>query len=86
MKDNDALSSSLEDRFDQFEKSCPEKIVVPADGSPYALLPPEEIVLLRDRSLGGVAYKGAMNTKFRKFPKKAHSNGSNNGVESPSNK
>jgi len=70
---------SLEERFDRFEKSCPEKIVIPADRSPYALLPPEEIVLVRDHAMGGVVYKAKMNTKFRPFDRKPGENGSKNG-------
>lgn len=69
MPKNHQTDSDMEARFRQFEESCPEKIVVPADHSPYALLPPEEIVLVRDRSQGGVVYKGKMNTKFMPFRK-----------------
>ena len=74
-----SVHNSLEERFQEFEKSFPERIVIQAEHSRSSLLPPEDIVLVRDSSTKAVVYQTKMNTKFRPFPKLTNGNGNGAG-------
>ena len=69
--------STQQKAFEEFQKDFPEKIVVPADNSPSALLPPEEIVLIRDSPSKSVVYKGKMSLDFRPASRETDGNGAN---------
>jgi hypothetical protein len=73
-----------EKKFDEFGKDFQKEIRIPADHSPSALLPPEEIVLVRDDSSKGVVYRAKMNVRFQPFSKQS-TNGNGNGNSPHSN-
>ena len=68
-----------EESFDQFQKEFPKEIRIPADPSPSALLPPEDIILVRDPASKGVVYRAKMNIHFKPFEKEQNTNGNGNG-------